>query len=47
MIDSIDNLLLRAEDLENGSLLDTESVALLRENTFPLRQNRLLLPDYK
>ncbi|POT54732.1 hypothetical protein C3432_25940 [Citrobacter amalonaticus] len=47
MIDSIDNLLLRAEDLENGSLLDTESVALLRENTFPLRQNRPLLPDDK
>lgn len=45
MIDSIDNLLLRAEDLENGSLLDTESVTLLRENTFPLRQNRPLLPD--
>ncbi|EBZ0491457.1 hypothetical protein D6445_11860 [Salmonella enterica subsp. enterica serovar Infantis] len=47
MIDSIDNLLLRAEDLENGSLLDTESVTLLRENTFPLRQNRPLLPDNK
>lgn len=45
MIDSIDNLLLRAEDLENGALLDTESVTLLRENTFPLRQSRPLLPD--
>ncbi|MBF4114119.1 hypothetical protein [Enterobacter cloacae] len=45
MIDSIDNLLLRAEGLENGSLLDTESVTLLRENTFPLRQNRPLQPD--
>ncbi|MCV3300860.1 hypothetical protein [Pantoea ananatis] len=47
MIDSIDNLLFRAEDLENGSLLDTESVTLLRENTFPPRQNRPLLPGNK
>lgn len=47
MIDSIDNLLFRAEDLENGSILDTESVTLLRENTFPPRQNSPLLLDNK
>lgn len=47
MIDSIDNLLLRAEDLENGSLLDRESVTLLRESTFQSRQGRLPVPDKK
>jgi len=47
LIDSIDNLLSWSEDLENGSLLDTESVTLLRENTFPSRQNKLSLRNNK
>jgi hypothetical protein len=45
LIDSIDNLLLRGDDLDNGTIRDIESVTLLCEKTFPPRQNRLSLPD--
>jgi hypothetical protein len=42
MIDSIDNLLLRGEDLESGSILDTGSIAKLCERTFPPRREYAL-----
>lgn len=45
MITSVDKLLMRGEDLECGAISDSESIALLREETFPLRQNRPVLPD--
>ncbi|WP_447870156.1 hypothetical protein [Serratia fonticola] len=45
MIANVDNLLMRGEDLERGAISDSESIALLREKTFSLRQNTPSLPD--
>lgn len=45
MIDSIDNLLQRGEELERGAIRDSESITLLREQIFPSRQNPQLLSD--
>lgn len=45
MIDSIDNLLLRGEDLEWGAINDSESIERLREAIFLPRQNTLSLAD--
>ncbi len=47
MIANVDKLLMRGEDLECGAISDSESIALLREETFPLRQNKPVLPDNK
>ncbi|QEM94350.1 hypothetical protein FEI17_27390 (plasmid) [Kosakonia radicincitans] len=45
MIANVDNLLMRGEDLERGAIFDSESIALLREETFPTRRNTLSLAD--
>lgn len=45
MIANVDNLLMRGEDLKRGAITDAESIALLREETFPPHHNTLSLTD--